>query len=127
MFNNTFVDDSQYSNLVPFVPILVGGALVKNRADIKRKNAKQKVMLAEMEKVKADKRIAFAKTFEEKKKAEQDKLDAEQNIKEGKKEISESTDAITDSGAKKTKKYLIIGGVLVLVIGIGVYLKFRNK
>ena len=131
MFNNTFIDDNQYSNLVPFAPIVGGVALIKSKKDRKRKDAQQKIMLAEMEKVKAEKRMAFAKTFEERKKAEQDKSSAEDKIDEGKKEMAQATDEANKvenvGGGSKTKKYLIIGGVLVLVIGIGIYLKFRNK
>ena len=123
-----FVNDSDYSNFIFASPVLVAGALVKNKKDIKRKDAQHKVNMAELEKKEAENRISFAKSFEERRIAEQDKANAEKKLDDAKKEVEDvKNDVETPTNKKsKTKTIALIGGGIVLV-GLVVFLMVRKK
>jgi Flp pilus assembly protein TadB len=133
----TFADDANYSNFI--VPAWgLGVAYIKHRKDKKKRDAQLKADLERAKIAEAENRAKYAKDFEARQKAEKDRQEAEakqatalEEVKKAdedlkkidKEEATQKTDA-TAPPASSTKKYLIYGGVgLVVVIGLVVLLK----
>jgi hypothetical protein len=133
----TFANDANYSNFVPFAYGAIFG-YAKHRRDKKKKDAQLKAELESLKISEAENRAKYAKDFDDRQKAIKDKEEAlekkEKALEEAKKadedikkiskeEATQKTD-VTAPTAPSTKKYLIYGGVgLVVVIGLVVLLK----
>jgi uncharacterized protein (DUF3084 family) len=120
-----FIDDSAYSNAEGaylLSPLGLGYGVVKDALSEKKNKAKHKVYLASLKEKEAENRASFSKTFEERRKAEQDVSEAKQEVSNAKNELAN----VEEKPKPKMTKYILIGGG-VLVVGLVLFLALRKK